>query len=241
MKKYTPLLLILLLTSCYTTQVYRYEPYMPLHETYDQGKKIAYQNNDSVIVSVAFQNYYEGICSIEATIDNQSSQTVEFDPKNAYLFRYNTDSTLADNAIYYALDPKRISDSLDKKIDNQHKKLVGNTFFSIFLGMAYIAANVASVGNENLADGMDAITVVHDAAQITLDVAREVNVEKTNEFAFQKQNLANTALIQSSISPRQFAGGNLQFYVPYSPFYKIYLSVNNRIYSYTFQGIQQNQ
>lgn len=240
MKKFLPLLLILLLSSCYTTQVYKFEPYNSQNLIYEQGKKIAYQDNDSVIVSVAFNSYKDGVYSLETTIDNQTSHPVIFDPKNVYLIRYNTDSSMADGAIHYAINPQKDIDSINKKITSQQNKLAGNTVFSIFLGMAYIAASVASINNEELAESMDAIAATHEVAQITLDAARSANIAKMDELAYEKDNVLNSSLQEITIEPGGFTGGNLRFYVPYSAYYKIYLTANNRIYRFTFQGIQQN-
>lgn len=236
MKKYYFFLLIFILSSCYSGRVARFEPHNTPNVFVENDKKIAWQREDSVIVSVESKSYHDSIFTIEAVIDNQSEHAVTLNPQSTYLFRYNTDSTLAENKIYYAANREQMLTGLDEELEHQSEKLLGNTLFSILLGAAFIAADVASISNDNIADLMPAIAVTHDAAQIALDVVRENNYEKIDELENQKLDIKERGTPEITLGPHRYIYVTIKFNVPYSSYYRVYFEVNEHIYRFTFQG-----
>jgi hypothetical protein len=236
MKQLSLFLLIFILSSCYTAQVCTFEPYGTQNITIEQNKKIAYQNEDSVIVSVDSKSYRDSVFTLEAVIDNQSGHAVEFNPQKTYLFRYNNDTALNENKIYFAANREQVLKSLDEELDQQSDKLVGKAMFSILLGAAFIAADVASINNDDIADAMPAIAASHDVAQIALDVSRENNYEKIDRLESQIQEIKDQTSPEIKLEPHRYVYVTLKFNVPYSSYYRIYFEVNERIYQFTFQG-----
>jgi hypothetical protein len=236
MKKYIPLLLVFLLSSCYSTQVFRYEPYGTPDITYEQDKKIAYQIEDSVIVSASGISYADSVFTVEAVVDNKSGSDVGFTPQSTYLFRYSNDTALDESKIYFAANKDEVLKSLNDDLQRQSDKLVAKAVLSIFLGAAFIAADIASYSNDDIADAMPAIGLSHDAAQIALDVSRTTNYDKIDQIQSQRQDILDQTSPEIRIEPHHYTYVTLKFKVPYSPYYKIYFDVNNRIFQFTFHG-----
>jgi hypothetical protein len=236
MKKWIPLLLVFILSSCYSAQVLRYEPYDTPNITFEQDKKIAYQVEDSIIVSASSISYTDTIFTVEAVVDNKSGHDVGFIPQSTYLFRYSNDTVLDESKIYYAANRDEVLKSLDSDLKNQSDILVGKPIFSILLGAAFIAADIAAYSNDDIAHAMPAIGITHDAAQIALDVSRSANYDKIDQIQSQRQDILDQKSPEIKIEPHHYTYVTLKFKVPYSPYYKIYFDVNNRIYQFTFHG-----
>lgn len=235
MKRFLPFFLIFILAGCTTTQYIKFEPINQQNIFWENDRKIAYQNNDSVIVSVAIHCFDKKAYSLETTIDNQSNHPVVFNSKEVYLFRYNSDSLLAEKKVYFATDPLSDYHNYKEIKSSEEEEVSGISLLKMVAGAAYAAAKVASIGNEAIAEGMDVITSVRDVAQQGIEDKRAKKIENL-------ENTSDESLItyyqwnEISIEPGDFSIGNILLKVPYSEYYKVYLPINNRIYQYTFKG-----
>lgn len=236
MKKLYPFVLLLILTSCYSTQVSRYEPYDTPNVIIEQENKIAWQEEDSIVVSANSISYKDSMYTLEVVVDNRSGHTASFNPEKTYLFRYLNDSTLNERKVYYAANREQLINSINADIDEQSQKMVGNVIFSIFLGAAFIAADIASMDNHDIADAMPVIAAAHDAGQFALDVARENNFSKMAELESQIQEIKDQKSSVISIEPHHYLYYTVKFSVPYSPYYKVYVEVEDNVYRFTFHG-----
>jgi hypothetical protein len=236
MRKFLPLLLIPVLTSCYSIQALRFEPYDTPNIILEQDNKVAWQEADSVVVSANSISYKDSIYTLEVVVDNRSGHSAIFNPEKTYLFRYKNDSSLEEQKIYFAANREQLLNSINADIDQQQQKMIGNVLFSIFIGAAYIAADVASIDNNDLAAAMPAIAMAHDAGQIALDVARENNYQKMDELRSQQQDIKDQKTSMIEIEPHHYLYYTIKFNVPYSPYYRIYVEVENNVYQFTFHG-----
>jgi len=236
MQKYFYFILICILSSCYPAQLYRFEPHGTPNVFVENDKKVAYQREDSVIVSATSISYRDGVYTLEAVIDNQSGHEVKFVPQNTYLFRYSNDTALEENRIYYASSQQQTLNSIDDDLKYESDKLVGKALFSIFLGAAFVAADIASISNDNIASAMPAIAVTHDFVQIALDVSRVNNYEKISQLEGQRQEILDQNSLDIAIKPHHYSYFTLKFAVPYSNYYRIYFEVDERIYNFTFHS-----
>lgn len=236
MKKFLSFVSLVLLISCSATQLSTFEPYGTTNVFTEKNKKIAYQEEDSVFVSVSGISYVDSIFTIEAVVDNKSGHFVSYAPQTTYLFRYSNDSSLQENKVYYAADRDEMLKSLDDDMQRESDKLVGKTIFSIFLGAAFVAADIAAFDNDNLAQAMPAIAFTHDAAQIALDASRSNNYDKMDQIESRRQEVLDQTSPELTINPHHYMYVTLKFKVPFSPYYKIYLDVDSKVYQFTFQG-----
>ena len=205
----------------------------------DHGQIFTYQAKDEVYVSIGFSSHTDGEYIFDMTIDNQSDDTLAFNPAQIHLFRYNQD-TLAEKRIYYALDPRLVLDSIDNSIDERENKIKNNTILSIFLGAIYLTTEIAGFNGDIDYGALEAIRFTHDVAQMGLDIARQESGEKIYNLEFAGDYWLNGALRQGIVYPHSFESGKIHFQVQQSEFFKINVPIDNRIYRFTFQDVVRN-
>lgn len=199
----------------------------------ERDRLFTYQAKDNVYVSIGFNIYRDGEYIFDMTIDNQSNDTLTFDPRDSYLFRYNLD-TLAEKRIYYAVDPVLILDSIDNKIVEKEKKIKNSTFLSIFLGALYVTSEVAGFKGDISYETLEAIRFTHDVAQMGLDISRQEKEENIYDLEFAGDYWLNGAFQQCTILPYTFKSGKIHFKVPCSEELRIYIPIDYRVYRYNF-------
>jgi hypothetical protein len=243
MKKF--LLLSIILISCHSYPIFGQErnqytltPDKNGKIFNERGRQFTYQAKDNVYVSIGYNNYRNGEYIFDITIDNQSEDTLNFDPQKIYLFRYNKD-TLAEKRIYYALNPELVLDSIDYTIVKKEQKIKNNTFLSIFLGVLYLTSEVAGFNGDLSYEALETIRFTHDLAQIGLDIARQETGEHIYDLEFAGDYWLNGALNECIIIPHTFKSGKIHFKVPNSEVIKIYVPIEYRLYSYTFAEVQE--
>lgn len=205
----------------------------------DRGQTFTYQAKDDVFVSIGFNSHCNGEYTFDMTIDNQSDDTLEFDPAEIHLFRYNQD-TLAERRIYYALDPELVLDSIDDSIDEREEKIRNNTLLSIFLGALYVTTEIAGANGNIDYGALEAIRFTHQAAQMGLDISRQQSGEKIYNLEFAGDYWLNGALHQGIVYPHTYESGSIHFEVQHAEFFKINVPIDHRIYRYTFQDVAYN-
>jgi hypothetical protein len=243
MKHFYYLAFILLLAACYTpSQVYRLEPAEKERTFVEQGKPFAYKGIDSVIVSVGFDTHLDNEYILDVTIDNQSSDSISFNPSDVYLFRYSSDTSLAVQKLYFAVNPEIRIDSIQKSVVKEEKRAQRNAIFSILIAAAYLTTEVVAATSDNISyETMEAVRATHTVTQMVLDESRIEAADNINYLYFSKDYWHCNALRKSQIMPKTFYSGKLHFKVPYSPLYKIYIPVNNHTYRFDFKGISEIQ
>lgn len=199
-------------------------------------QKYTYQVYDEVFVSIGFISHRNGEYVFDMTIDNQSEDTLEFDPGEIHLFRYAQD-TLAEKRIYYAQNPELVLDSIDFTIDDKKDKIRNNTFLSLVLSALYITTEIAGFNEEMDYGTIEAIRFGHDLSQIGLGIAREEKAEKIYELEYAGDYWLKGTIQHCVVPPNTYESGRIHFKVPQSEILKIYVPIDSRIYRYTFQDV----
>lgn len=244
MKRFIPFLSILILaTGCYTAQIaqepsIKAEPVSAHRTFWENGQLFAYQPKDSVIVSLAFNDYYNGEFIMDMTIDNQSSDTIFFDPQSAYVFRYSND-TLSEKRIYYAQNPELVLDSIDHRYLDQKKRIRRSYGLSALVFVAYVTAEVAGANADWDWGTMEAIRLTHDVAQIGLDQTRVDAEHAMYSLDFAGDYWSKGTMHKTTISPKSYESGKVHFKISYADLYKIYLPLEHNLYRFTFQGMRE--
>ena len=202
----------------------------------DDNQTFVYQENDSVYVSIAFVSHQCGDLVFDVCVDNQSSDTLAFDPCQIHLFRYTPDS-LAELKVYHPLDANHILDSIDNSIDKQEKKIKNKNFFSILLGAACLTAQIAGATGDMDYNTLDAIWVAHDVAQVGIDIARENNMDNIYDLSYSGDYWLNMAMKKELVLPHSFKTGNIHFKVDGSEVLKIDIPIGYRIFTYRFERV----
>lgn len=243
MKKiYFVFFLSLLFSGCYTEQeVYNLEPDTPANSFWENGKQFVWDNEDSVIVSMGFNSSYPGEVVMDVSIDNRSGSPVTFDPSLVYLFRCNTDTSSPVPHIYYATNPVKQEDSLQHAIKQEKRNIRGNVIFSALLGVAYVATQFVPVNTEMPHyNRRGAVDFANAVAQSGLAQARENDMANIDAMHGNINYWQKGALNKSTVNPGGYERGMIHFKVPDSPFYKIYMHLNDRVYSFTFKEKTKN-
>jgi hypothetical protein len=241
MKRILLLVFPFLLIGCYTYQVYRLEPSETENTFTEQGRPYSYQRIDSVIVSVGFDTYLENEYIFDVTVDNQSNKLLTFDPAQAYLFCYASDTSLLEKKIFFAIDPENRIDSIQYSILTEQKRARRNTIFSIVLAAAYITTEVAAVNSDISYETMEAIRATHTISQAILDESRADALNKADYLYFTQDYWHCNAFRKTMIQADTFNTGKIHFKVPYSPLYKVYIPVDGQIYRFNFNGISEKK
>ena len=205
----------------------------------DHNQTFTYQERDSVYVSIGFSSYRDGELIFDVTIDNQSSDTLAFDPGQIYLFRYARGS-LAEQKAYHPLDAQLVLDSIDYSIEKRTKKIKNSTVFSILLWAFYVSAEIAGATGDMDYSALDAITVAHDIAQTGLEIGRHNNEDKLYYLSFDGDYWLNRVLQEGLVFPHTFESGNIHFKVEQSEIFKIDIPIGYRIFSYRFMEADDN-
>lgn len=235
------IIILLSVSACYTpTQVYRLEP-AETEKTFDEnGNKFAYKNIDNVIVSAGFDRYMNNEYILDITIDNQSADTFSFNPANAYLFCYASDSSLAEQKIFFAADPEIRIDSIQKSIVKEDKKVTRNAILSVLLAAAYITTEVVAATSDDISyEAMEAVRATHTLTQMALDESSFFAADKIDYLYFSEGYWRCDAFRTTHVEADTFYTGKIHFDVPYAPLYKVYIPVNNHTYQFEFKGIME--
>ncbi len=244
MKRLIPYLTILVLASgCYSSQIaqephIKAEPIQTNKTFWDNGQLFAYQAKDSVIISLGFNDYYNDEIIMDMTIDNQSSDTIFFDPQAAYMFRYRNDS-LSEKRIYYAQNPELVLDSIDNRYIDHKKRIRRSYGLSALVFAAYITAEVAGANADWDWGTMEAIRFTHDIAQVGLDQVRIDAENAMYSLEFAGDYWSKGTLHKTTINPNSYESGKIHFKIPYTDIYKIYLPVEHNLYRFTFKGFKE--
>lgn len=206
----------------------------------EEKQEYIYQLKDSVYVSIAFKYHVDGESVFDLVIDNQSSDTLEFDPKDVYLFRY-ANNVLAEQKLYHPIDPKHILDSIDSHIEIRKDRIKTSTILSIALSVLCLSAEIAGAGGDMNYATLDAILLTHDAAQIGLDISRQHSQGKICDLNFKGDYWSKGVIQKCLVLPDSFEGGHIHFRVPESEVFKIYVPFEYRIFKFTFQAVRKNE
>ena len=206
----------------------------------DNNQTFIYLERDSVYVSVGFSNHRNGDFIFDVTIDNQGSDTLDFDPGQIYLFRYAHD-TLAEQKAYHPLDAHLILDSIDSSIEKRETKVKNINVFSILLGVLYISAEIAGAAGDMDFSTMEAIRVTHEIAQTGLDIGRYNNEDKLYDLSFAGDYWLNGVFQRVLVLPHSFESGNIHFIVEKSDVLKIDIPIGEHIFRYEFEEVDYNK
>ncbi len=204
----------------------------------ENGQQFSYQPIDSVIVSIGFQSYTDGEYVMDMTIDNQSADTLFFDPESVYLFRYNGDSLL-EKKIYHVIDPEKVLDSISQSYEYQETRIEKNNFLSFLAGAAYITAEIAGLSGKIDYDALDAIRFGHSLVQAGLEHVRYDAENNLYTLDFAGDYWTKGAIRKTTVLPYNFQSGKLHFKIPYSEFIKIYLPVEDNLYRFAFKCVEK--
>lgn len=242
-KSFYILLFSLVFTGCYAPQqAYKLEPDAPAHSFWQNGTQYIWDNEDSVIVSMGFKSIYPNEVVMDVGVDNRSQNPVIFDPSLVYLFRYESDTSEPVHQIYYATDPVKQEDSLTHSIEHEKKKITGNVVFSVILGAAYIATELATDNAESPRYvNHDALGFTHAVIQSGLANAREESMENIDEMNGDIKYWQKGVLNKSTVNPGSYEQGMVHFKVPDSPYYKVYMHLGDRVYCFAFKRDVVNQ
>ncbi|MCF8372872.1 MAG: hypothetical protein K9H64_14715 [Bacteroidales bacterium] len=214
-------------------------PYENQRTFVDHNQTFIYQERDSVYVSIGFNYYRDGELIFDVTIDNQSSDTLAFDPGQIYLFRY-AQGSLAEQKAYHPLDAQNVLDSINYSIEKRTNKIKKNTVFSVLLWAFYVAAEIAGATGDMNYNTLDAIAVAHDIAQTGLEIGRQNNEDKLYYLSFDGDYWLNRVFKEGLIFPHTFESGNIHFKVEQSEIFKIDIPIGYRIFSYRFEEVYDN-
>jgi hypothetical protein len=204
----------------------------------ENGQQFSYLPIDSVIVSIGFQSYTNGEYIMDMTIDNQSADTLFFDPESVYLFRYNGDSLL-EKKLYHVINPEKVLDSISESYEYQETRIEKNIFLSFLAGVAYITAEIAGLSGKIDYDAMEAIRFGHSLVQAGLEHIRYDAENNIYNLDFAGDYWTKGAIRKTTIRPYSFQSGKIHFRVPYSELIKIYMPVENNLYHFTFECIEK--
>jgi hypothetical protein len=197
-------------------------------------------DRSDVIVSIGYDGTLNNEFVFDLTIDNQSDSTIIFDPTRAYLFCYDTNSTLTADALYSANHPDSVVNSLSSEIDSLDKNVKANTFFSVLLGIAYISAEIAMAGSDAPPVSRELLRAGHFTSQVLLDEKRFQDIEDIENLSYARCRVDEDIMRETVVEPGRYHTGKLHFTIPKSPYYKIYIPVNENIYSFRFKTSQNN-
>jgi hypothetical protein len=241
MKRRFYLAILLILSGCYApTQIYRLEPSDDENIFTENGKPFAWKSIDSVIVSVGFDTHLNNEFILDMTIDNQSNDTFSFNPSEAYLFLYSSDTSLAEQKIYFAIDPEKRIDSIQSTIIHENKKVKRNAVLSILFAAAYLTSEVVAATSDNISyETMEAVRATHTLSQLLLDESGYSAANNIDYLYFSDGYWHCNAFRKTGVEADTFYTGKIHFNVPYSPLYKVYIPVNGHIYRYEFKGVSE--
>lgn len=239
MKTLKLLAILFLAASCVPPQqITRLEPCGTNNLFSDHGKNFSWDKKDQVIISVGYSGKINKDQVFEVTIDNQSDSAIFFDPEQSYIFCYDTNAQLISNFLFYSTPPDSVLLDYSEKIDSMNKRVITSSIFSILLGVAYIAADVA-IAESNLSPATrDLLAVSHMSGQAIMDASRQYNLEEMDKMSYDRDYVAKEIIRRTRIEPGTFYTGTLHFKVPDSPMYKLYLPLNQRVFSYRFKTIK---
>ena len=237
MKHILYLIIFISVVGCYApTQVYRLEPSEDQNTFVEQGQPFSYKNINDIVVSIGFDTYMDNEYIFDVTIDNKSDSTFLFDPSQAYLFRFANDSSLAEQKIYFAVNPETAIDSIKKTVALEQKKVKRNAIVSVILAAAYITTEVVAANNDVSYETMDAVRSAHDLSQMVLNESRNESIDHIHYLYFTDDYWHFEALRNTEVKADTFYTGKMHFKVPYSPVFKLYIPVNSNTYRFSFDG-----
>jgi hypothetical protein len=217
------------------------EPSESENTFFEQGIPYAFKNIDSVIVSVGFDTYLNNEYILDATIDNQSGRLMHFDPSQAYLFCYSSDTTLQEKKVFFALNPEKQLDSIQQSIIKEQKRMRRSAIFSVVLAAAYLTTEVAAVNSDISFETMEAIRATHTVSQAILDESRTEAMAAVDYLYFSEDYWKCNAFRETMVQADSFQTGKIHFRVPFSPIYKVYIPLDGQIYRFTFKGINEKK
>ncbi len=203
----------------------------------ENGQEFAYLEIDSVFISIGFNNYYDNEIILDITIDNQSSDTIVFNPQSVYMFRYSEDSLL-EKKLYYAINPEEVLDSIQYSQFNAENRLERNLFFKILAGAAYLTTEIAGIAGDIDYDVLEAIRFTHTVVQAGLDHSRYNTEDKLYNLDFAGDYWSKGAIRKTRIYPYSFESGKLHFNSPEPGQLKIYVPVEEKIYRFIFKNME---
>lgn len=221
------------------SQVTQLIPYNTPDVFNEEDRLFAYHEIEGVIVSMAFESYINGEYVMELTIDNQSDDTLRFDPSKIYLFRYNNDSLLDEAKLYTAIDADSMLNSLENQANVSKKKKNRSIAASVFLGAALLTAEVAGYNGNISYETLELFRFTHDVAQMGLDISRQKNAENLCNIYYTAEYWSQGALGPVTLYPHTYKSGNIHFKVPSSCLYKFYLPVDDRLYRFMFTEVEE--
>lgn len=227
---------VILLISCGPLpKVYKLKPYEPVHSYWENGIETAFQETDSVFVSVRFDQYRNGEYILDLAIDNQSDTVINFDPIQIYMILYSSDSILAQQIRYHQIEPQHYIDSINKKIKQQERRVNRNIAFSILMGVAHAAAEVSTLGDEEVShEEKTELRASSMDAQLAMAEGRHDAWSEIDYLEYQKQYWKCDVWQKTSIEPNEIKYGKIHFRFPYAPQTRMYIPVGNRIFRFAF-------
>lgn len=220
-----------------TTQL---EPYHPKQSFKEQDREFSFEDKNGVVVSVAYDGILDDNIVFDVTVDNRSDSAILFDPSRTYLFCYDTNNRLSQEALYFTNNPDSVLVNLSSDIDQIDSKLKKNSLLSVFLGLAYITAEIAMAAHDVPEFDQELLRASHLTSQIILDETRINDLNKMDNLSYTRCKVEEGIYRTSSIEPSGYHSGKLLFSIPTSPYYKIYIPIEGNVYSFRFKTIETN-
>ncbi|HBH49863.1 MAG TPA: hypothetical protein DDX98_14555 [Bacteroidales bacterium] len=200
----------------------------------EYGRLFAFENENNIIVSIGFEGKLENSLIFDITIDNQSDTVVYFNPSEIYAFCYDTSGSIVAEKMHVVLPADSVLRGLNVEIEKHDKKASNYNLLSMLMGVAYAATDIALASNGASGSSRDLLSVSHLAGQIIVDEVRAKSIEEADKLSHTRYHMNSEIFCNSSINAKSYRTGKIHFTLPESHYYKIYIPVNNQVYSFRF-------
>lgn len=162
------------------------------------GREFVTQTEDSITVSVAFENELDGAMTFYVVVGNYGSQCVLIAPENIYCegsARYVKEvtdfetmavssDTVSETDTVYALNPETELQGIDKQAAQATATYANNTGLNVAAGLLQLVGNVATIGQNKTREEL------HREDRARREVAESQNNNNLN-YSLQSASLAD--------------------------------------------------
>jgi hypothetical protein len=193
------------------------EPEMLYHATpvsddtvWYSGREFVTQTKDSVTVSVAFENEFNGVLTFYVVVGNNGSQAVLVSPENincagSYhdvraIYNSRTDVTRYDTVssadTLYALDPETQLQGIDRQMAQANATYSNQTGLNVAAGLLQIVGDVATIGQQKSREEIHR----EDESRRSIQESQESN---NVNYSLQSASLADQRAYWESVALRK--------------------------------------